>query len=120
MKTKPLKLNLCRGVTDAFTTGLASFCMWSRRGEVKGAGREAFLTEDTFPFEMTYTVQKSGAAFDTLLPMLDVLNLVQKSQIPIIRFRANSRWEFTFFHDDRGKPKTHVLGMENTQPEMNR
>ncbi|KAB5526538.1 hypothetical protein DKX38_020385 [Salix brachista] len=36
-------------------------------GEAKGAGREAFLIVETFPFETTYTVQKSGAPLDTVL-----------------------------------------------------
>lgn len=82
MKSKPLELNLCRGVIDPFTIGLDIFCRWSSRGELKGADRDAFFTDETFPFEMTYTVQKSGAPFDTLLPMLDDLNLFQTPQIP--------------------------------------
>lgn len=85
MKNKPLKLNLCRGVADAFTIGLDNFCIWSSRGELKGADREAFFTDETFPFDITYTVQKSGAPFDTLLPVLDDLNLIQKSQMGIIK-----------------------------------
>lgn len=100
MKNKPLKLNLCRGVIAPFAIGLEIFRKWSCRGEVKGVERDAFLTDDTFPFEMTYTLQKSGAPFDTLLPMLDVLNLFQTSQSPIISIWINWRWEFTFFHND--------------------
>lgn len=44
-------------------------------GEINGAGREAFLTEEIFVLDMTYTVQKSGAAFDALLGMSVVFNL---------------------------------------------
>ena len=75
-KNKPLRRNLCRGVIAPCTIGLDNFCKWSCRGEKEGAERDAFLTDDTFPFEMTYTVQKSGAPFDTLPPTLDVLNLL--------------------------------------------
>lgn len=45
------------------------------RGEVWGAGREAFRTEEILPLEMTYTVQKSGAPLDMPLGVVDDLNL---------------------------------------------
>lgn len=64
------------GVSDT----LEAFClsrisMWEISGELYGAGREALRCEESFPLEMTYTVQKSGAPFETLLDILDDLNL---------------------------------------------
>ena len=55
------------------------FLIFSSSGEVLGAGRDAFRTEERWiPFGITYTVQKSGAPFDTVLGMLDDLNLHKK------------------------------------------
>lgn len=57
---------------------LAWLCVWVSRGEVfaaEGSEAEAGRTFDIFPLAMTYTVQKSGAPFDTLLGM-SVLNLL--------------------------------------------
>lgn len=48
---------------------------WSRCGETAGAGREAARINEIFPLEITYTVQKSGAPFDTVLGISDILNL---------------------------------------------
>lgn len=47
-------------------------------GDLYGAAREEFRCEEIFPLEMAYTVQKSGAPFETLLAILDDLNLHQK------------------------------------------
>lgn len=43
-----------------------------------GSGRVALLAELTFPFEITYTEQKSGAPFNTL-PGTSGLNILQKT-----------------------------------------
>lgn len=48
---------------------------WLRSGEIPGAGREAEREEEIFPFEMTYTVQKSGTPFVTVAGISLVLNL---------------------------------------------
>lgn len=49
---------------------------WLRRGDTAGAGRDADRIDDIFPFDITYTEQKSGAPFDTLPGISVVLNLL--------------------------------------------
>ncbi|KAK7841121.1 vacuolar-processing enzyme [Quercus suber] len=56
----------------------ATYCPDEPRAP-EGAGQEAFRTEETFPFEITYIEQKSGAPFDTVLGTLDDLNLHKKN-----------------------------------------
>lgn len=51
-------------------------CSWSNSGEVNGAERDAFRFEEIFPLDTTYMLQKSGAAFDTLLGT-SALNFLQ-------------------------------------------
>lgn len=76
---KPFKyILLCLGVSGGLKLCLFNESIWLTIGELYGAAREAFRTEEIFPLEMTYTVQKSGAPFDTLLGILDVLNLREK------------------------------------------
>ena len=67
------------GKSEDLTVLAFSFSILSSSGEVQGAGREALRTEETFPLEITYTEQKSGTPFDTLLGMFDVLNLHKKN-----------------------------------------
>lgn len=55
---------------------VTGFISWFRNGETAGAGREADLMDEIFPFEITYTVQKSGAPFDTFPGISAVLNLL--------------------------------------------
>lgn len=51
---RPLTLNLCIGCSIiGFITSLVRFCKWLSSGEEYGACRDEFLTEETFPFEMT-------------------------------------------------------------------
>lgn len=50
--------------------------IWLRSGETAGAGREADRIDDIFPFDITYTVQKSGAPFETFPGTSVVLNLL--------------------------------------------
>ena len=45
-------------------------------GAGAGAEEEADRTEEIFPLAMTYTVQNSGAALDTVLGTSVVLNLL--------------------------------------------
>lgn len=75
-KYKPLTASLRLGASIGLKISLLfMFCIWFCSGEEYGAGREEFFTEEIFPLEMTKTVQKSGAAFDTLPGTLDALNL---------------------------------------------
>lgn len=53
-------------------------------GETNGAAREAFLMEETFPFETAYTVQKSGAPLDTVLGT-SALNFLYNKTIGVKR-----------------------------------
>lgn len=48
-----------------------------------GAVLTAFLTDCTFPLEITHTVQKSGAPLEMLAGMSEVLNLqsVKETQL---------------------------------------
>ena len=55
---------------------LSWFCIWLRGGIFAGGVVVADRTVDIFPLAITYTVQKSGAAFNTLLGMSVVLNLL--------------------------------------------
>jgi hypothetical protein len=70
-ENKPFMLQTCLySASEESTLGLfwfCWFCIWCRSGEANGAGREAFLIVETFPFDTTYTVQKSGAPLDTVL-----------------------------------------------------
>lgn len=52
-----------------------------------GGALEADFTDDIFPLEMTYTVQKSGTALHTLVGTSEVLNL-QSSKLPKVRYLA--------------------------------
>lgn len=51
----------------------SSIC--GRKRAIVGAGRVAVLQDDTFPLEIIYTVQKSGAPFEMVVGKSDVLNL---------------------------------------------
>lgn len=53
---------------------------WDCRAENAGAALEADLIDWIFPLETTYTVQKSGAPFDTVPGISATLNLlIQKT-----------------------------------------
>lgn len=82
-------LRLClRCASVGSGVGLAWF--WWREdavggGEGFGTGRVADRTDVIFPLEMTYTVQKSGAAFKTLLGTSVVLNLLRRKVMTLRR-----------------------------------
>lgn len=57
---------------------------------MEGAGREADLIDDIFPLDITYTVQKSGAPFDTLPGMSVVLNLLRQNFYFISKYTTTS------------------------------
>lgn len=61
-RNKPFKL-----LTECASEWSFWASSWCNSGEMNGAGREAFRFEEIFPLPMTYTLQKSGAAFDAII-----------------------------------------------------
>lgn len=56
-------------------------------GGLDGGAEVADFTDDIFPLEMTYTVQKSGTALHTLVGTSVVLNL-QSIKLPKVSYLA--------------------------------
>lgn len=67
--------------------------IWLRSGETAGAGREADRIDDIFPFDITYTVQKSGAPFETFPGTSVVLNLLWANFWRLWNFPGNFNGE---------------------------
>lgn len=64
-----------------------------------GAGRAAVRDDDTFPFEMMYTLQKSGAPLYTAVGTSNPLNLLFMFML-ILFGRSNIylNWPFRFIY----------------------